>query len=392
MRKQQPRAGQNWIFDNFLKLSTSEDLLHPGIVGVRLERGFVYADMEEVFHATNSRRSLPKAWARIAERREAKARESLAAGHKVTAAQDFHRAMLYFGRAQHVIPVDGHPRKIAYFGGMKRCRDEMLALLNGAVSKHDLEFEPGNSTHAVFHKAPGGGRKPTVLYIPGMDATKDDYPSPYNNEFTRRGMNICSMDGPGQGECNLNRVWLTPDNYAQAAKRVIDWLLTRDDVDPDRIGVFGASMGTRWSVELGAIDPRVKAIVGQMPCVGPLDIIFEQAQPSFKRIYMYMCNATDEDAFDRMVGSLDLREHGRKLRCPYLLIGGELDPLCTPEDMAEFFSSLECPKEFWLYEGVFHPMGEVAADINAAIADWMSSALELGVAEGHDRTVIVPEN
>src|SRR3546814_16668338 len=76
------------------------------------------------------------------------------------------------------------------------------------------------SVHAVFHKAPGAGRKPTVLYIPGMDATKDDYPSPYNNEFTRRGMNVCSMDGPGQGECNLNRVWLTTDNYARSAQRV----------------------------------------------------------------------------------------------------------------------------------------------------------------------------
>jgi cephalosporin-C deacetylase-like acetyl esterase len=189
----------------------------------------------------------------------------------------------------------------------------------------------------------------------------------------------------------MNRVWLTPDNYARAAKAVIDWLVTRADVDPDRIAVFGASMGTRWGVELCAIDKRVKALVGQMPCVGPLDIIFEQAQPNFKRIYMYMCNMKDETTFDRMVDGLDLREHGRKVTCPYLLVAGEMDELCTPEDMEEFMSVLTCAKEMWLYEGVFHPMGEVAGEVNGDIADWILEALTKGVPAGHSRAVIVPE-
>ena len=254
-----------------------------------------------------------------------------------------------------------------------------------------VEFAPGQSSYLMYQPAPGDGRKPTVLYIPGMDAAKEDYPSPYNNEFRLRGMNVCSMDGPGQGECNINRVWLTPDNYAQAAKRVIDWLVARDDVDPARIAVFGASMGTRWGVELAAIDPRVRVLVGQMPCVGPLDVIFEQAQPNFKRIYMYMCNIKDEAAFDRMVAGFDLKEPGRKLSCPYLLVGGEMDELCPPEDMRDFFAALTCPKEMWLYEGVFHPMGEVAADVNAAIADWILDTLNNGLPAGHDRTVIVPQ-
>jgi hypothetical protein len=45
----------------------------------------------------------------------------------------------------------------------------------------------------------------------------------------------------------------------------------------------------------------------------------------------------------------------------------------------------------WLYEGVFHPMGEVAAEVNAAIADWIMEALANGVPAGHDRTIVVPE-
>ena len=42
MPKPQLRAEQGWIFDNFLMLSDSEDVLHPGIMGNRLERGTKY--------------------------------------------------------------------------------------------------------------------------------------------------------------------------------------------------------------------------------------------------------------------------------------------------------------------------------------------------------------
>ena len=78
-----------------------------------------------------------------------------------------------------------------------------------------------------------------------------------------------------------------PDNLIHN-RCVIDELVKRDDVDSDKIAVFGTSMGSRYSVEIGAYDDRVKAVVGQMANVGPTDVIFNQAQPNFKRIYMYM--------------------------------------------------------------------------------------------------------
>ena len=85
MRPQQPRAGQNWIFDNFLKISEDENVLHPGMLGIRLERGFKYSDMERVFRRVSGRRAFPREWARIAEEQEDMAATALAAGRRVTA-------------------------------------------------------------------------------------------------------------------------------------------------------------------------------------------------------------------------------------------------------------------------------------------------------------------
>ena len=45
MNKPQLRAEQGWIFDNFLMLSDNEDVLHPGIMGNRLERGTKFEDL-----------------------------------------------------------------------------------------------------------------------------------------------------------------------------------------------------------------------------------------------------------------------------------------------------------------------------------------------------------
>jgi cephalosporin-C deacetylase-like acetyl esterase len=205
-------------------------------------------------------------------------------------------------------------------------------------------------------------------------------------------MNICSMDGPGQGECNFNAVWQTEDNYQKAASKIIDWLVTRDDVDPNRIGIMGMSMGSRWGVIVGAHDPRVKCVIGQMANVGTFDMIFEQAQPNFKRIFMYMAGYTDEAKFDAFVARLAyLPDVAKNLKVPHLLVAGDMDELCSPEDIATFRKALGGPSELWLYEGVFHPMGEVAGQIYPAMADWMLTTLNEGRPKGYNRHVYVED-
>ena len=69
MRRQAARASQNWIFDNFIQLTDNEDILHPGIMGIRLERGFKFGDMERIFRAVTGRRAFPRAWAEFCPRR-----------------------------------------------------------------------------------------------------------------------------------------------------------------------------------------------------------------------------------------------------------------------------------------------------------------------------------
>ncbi|MEK9900399.1 MAG: alpha/beta fold hydrolase [Rhodospirillaceae bacterium] len=392
MPKPQLRADQGWIFDNFLMLSENEDVLHPGIMGTRVGRGFTMQDLNAVYTKVTGRRSFPKAWKKRAVVLEGMAKEAEAKGRLVTARRLYHRAALCFGRAQHLVPVHRNPHKDECYEALYRNYDKLIELSGGTMEKVRPEFAPGHSAHAVFHAAPGDGPKPTVLILPGMDALKEDVANPFDNDYTQRGMNVCAMDGPGQGECNFNETWLTADNYQQAASAVIDWLAARDDVDADRIGVMGMSMGSRWGVQVGAHDKRVKAVIGQMANVGTFDIIFEQAQPNFKRIFMYMTGYTDEDAFDEHMKTHDhLPDVAKNLTVPHLLVAGDMDELCTPDDIATFRANLADFSELWLYEGIFHPMGEVAAEIYPAMADWMLTTLNEGRAAGGRTDVYIEE-
>jgi len=392
MPKPQLRADQGWIFDNFLMLSENEDVLHPGIMGTRVERGFKPEDLKAVYGKVTGRRSFPKAWRKRAAVLERMAEAAEAGGRAVTARGLYHRAALCYGRAQHLIPVHNNANKIAACEGLYRCYDKVVALSDGAMEKARIGFAGRCDAHAVMHKAPGSGRKPTIVMLPGMDAIKEDVVNPFNNYYAERGMNACAMDGPGQGECNFNAVWQTEHNYEEAVSAVIDWLVARDDVDPDRIGIMGMSMGSRWGVLAAARDDRVKAVCGQMANVGSFDMIFEQAQPNFKRIFMYMTNFSDENEFDDFVSRLTrVPDAAREVTCPHLLVAGDMDELCAPEDIDAFRSNLAGPSELWLYEGVFHPMGEVAAEIYPAIADWLLTSLDEGRPAGYDRKVYVEE-
>ena len=170
---------------------------------------------------------------------------------------------------------------------------------------------------------------------------EDALADPWQNVFHQRGMNVCAMDGPGHGECNMNQVWVDQTNFAKAGSKVIDFLSERDDVDSSKIGLFGQSMGSRWTVEIAAHDDRVNTVIGQMANVGPSDIIFNHAQPNFRRIYMYMSNILDDDKFDEFVEERDSIWHGvaEKMKANYLLLAGDMDELCSPDDICLLYTS-----------------------------------------------------
>lgn len=77
---------------------------------------------------------------------------------------------------------------------------------------------------------------------------------------------VCSPPGVGKDRVRLDRLarlaglsLLGMEMFALS--RVVDWLQTRPEVQPDHIGMYGISQGGKSTLYFSALDPRVKAAV-----------------------------------------------------------------------------------------------------------------------------------
>lgn len=374
---QRDRDGQQWILD-YLVMTTGRD------------RNFgVEHQLWPPFTARNHR-MVARTMARRGEEREALARASHDSGHRRTASRVYFDAVKSYKTAAHAV-MENNPVKEYLYERLNHCFDQIIELSDYPLKRVEIEWN-GRSYPGLFHHLDDEPR-PTILHIPGMDATKEQVPDPNANIFLERGFNVLVIDGPGQGESNVRGIHITDDNYERAASAAIDWLVEQPQVDPDRLGVIGFSMGSFWAPRTAALDDRVKALVAAMGVYMDKRYIFDLDSPHFKQMFMYMADIEDEDEFDEMAARMTLRGYGGRITCPTLLCSGEFDPLCPLEDAYELYEELGGPKELWVIGDEAHRLHWVEGLAGMSVwhwcLDWMQDALNGGIKNGHEREVYV---
>ncbi len=126
----------------------------------------------------------------------------------------------------------------------------------------------------VVSKAGVASRRPAVVCLHGLGGNKEGFTGSLE-EFARRGFVGVALDARYHGDRAGNLSQAMIDSFRTGREhpyiwdtvwdtwRVLDYLQTRRDVDRNRLGVMGISLGghTTWMV---SADPRVKAVV---PCI-----------------------------------------------------------------------------------------------------------------------------
>ena len=380
MKTTRRRDNQQWILDWLVKTT--------GRV-----QNFAY-DERTLPPEVKSYRMIPRVLFKKASHYETIAKAAEAAGHTDTARQLFHQASMVYHEAQHSIFEDDNEEKIFLHSKHLECYNKVVEYSDNPVELVEIPWE-GNSIQGRFHLLRDCRRAPTVLFIPGMDMTKEVFPNPIANPFIRRNMNVLSIDGPGQGISNIRKIRVTDDNYERAASAAINYLISRPEVDTDRIVIAGSSFGSHWGARTAAIDSRVKALATNHATVGPKQAIFEEASPRFKQMFMYMSGIRDEDEFDRMADRMITAGYAKKITCPTLLVMGEYDPLCHLKAGLDFFEELVVPKELWVFENEFHRVSEqegiAKLNIYSFMADWLRDSLDAKHPSDLNKIVLVQE-
>jgi pimeloyl-ACP methyl ester carboxylesterase len=364
---------QGWIVDTLLAASGYE-VLHPEAKHFMADIGYAPVDWERVLSRVKAGAMFPKAMAEIGSELERKALwyEGERLGR---AARDlFLRSTLLYGQAQYSF-VTGDRRKQTFREAMNRTMEGYVRNNPTPVERVEVAFE-GHTVFAHLHLPAADAAAPLVLLLPGMDMYKEEWAKVAQEYYVPRGFAVLAVDGPGQGETNGGGLLVTLTNYEPAISALLDEVAPRPEIDSERIGLWGVSMGSYWGLRTAAHDSRIRAVATAMGCYGDMSVIFDRAQPSFKRNFMEMSGYTDEARFDiEVAAKMGVASCVDRIGVPVLMAYGEFDELSTVEATIDLYDRITAAKRLLIFEQEFHALGGVGAELIGSAAAWLELAL-----------------
>ena len=222
---------------------------------------------------------------------------------------------------------------------------------------------------AVVYRPQGfRGKLPGIVVVNGHGGDKFTWYAVYSGLlFAQAGAEVVTYDPIGEGERNAShkshagahdKIWTAPDGAEETefqqewgrhlaglmqvdAMQAVSYLRQRPEVDPNRIGLVGYSMGAFVSGITGAIDPRIHAVLlsgggtyddladggksfdsGKLPCQAPpwLSLRVLGSESHRRGAVLYALNAQ---------------------RGPMLVVNGSLDEVMDiPHRGPEWFAAL----------------------------------------------------
>lgn len=324
--------------------------------------------------AVRAESMIPKFLSREARRQHKAAEAAREAGHRQSALRLYEMALRAFVEAQHNLFVESDWKR-SLMQSARACMDEIIGLAAHPIERIDVPFD-GASLPGLLHE--GRSDRPLLLYIPGMDGTKETSSvGPLASPLRSRGFRVFSLDGPGQGEARvLNGVRLTPGAHARAVTAALDHLKSLGVWDGKAVYVLGSSMGTRWGLEAAAADRRIRGLAIIHACFGDQRRLLYEAPPRFRKVMAYMAGISSEEEFAHFIAATDLATDLR-VDCATFVGIGEFDPLTTvAEARALIRRNLRGPSALYVFEDAFHGGRDLDAlcglgDIEAA-TDWLA--------------------
>jgi fermentation-respiration switch protein FrsA (DUF1100 family) len=175
--------------------------------------------------------------------------------------------------------------------------------------------------------------------------------------LSRQGYSVLMFDwrGHGESEGNLVTFGIYEIRDVQAA---LDWIHRRPEVDPQRIGGLGESMGAVALLYATARLPEIKAVVAVSPFPSlrsevEIGVRVQTGLPTFPFAPLIVWFAEREAGIP--VASLDLTQDiGQISPRPVFLLHGGLDSKIPPNSGDVLFRAAGEPKAYWFDPEVGH--------------------------------------
>jgi 2,6-dihydroxypseudooxynicotine hydrolase len=316
-------------------------------------------------------------WGVTAAGYERLAQQAEAAGHPVTAGGAWRRAALCWHWGKYVF-VD-HPDEMrAAHNRTVDCYRRGAGTLSPPALRVEIPYPvrraggaPASIALAGYLRVPPAAQPPpVVIMVPGLDSVKEELQATAEY-FLARGLATLAIDGPGQGEAEYE-LPIEPA-YERVAAAVADFLAGRTDIDPDRIGLMGVSLGGYYAARCAAYEPRLRAAVA---LAGPyrFDQDWDTRPPQSRATFQRRSGAGSPEEARKLAAALTLEQAAPEITIPLLVVHGARDGMVLPRQ-AERLAAEAPGAELVLYPGGNHGVTNQPFESRSMMADWLAGRL-----------------
>jgi fermentation-respiration switch protein FrsA (DUF1100 family) len=204
-----------------------------------------------------------------------------------------------------------------------------------------------------------GARRATIILVHGRSSTRLDM-LPHADYLHNAGFSVLLYDSRSRGESEGKEVTQGAKEPLDVAG-AIDYLKMRTDVDPERIGVQGSSLGAASAILAAAKDSEIKGVVAQIPFKSVNGVLYHTfprlinlpAIP-FAPVTKFLCECRLGVDFDEVDPSKVIHQISPR---PVFLIDELEDDLFPPDSVEVLYEAAREPKMLWKIPGAEHGKG-----------------------------------
>ncbi|WP_397327410.1 acetylxylan esterase [Paenibacillus arenilitoris] len=221
-----------------------------------------------------------------------------------------------------------------------------------------------------------GGQKPCVVTFPGYTGDRGN-PERYAG-WLLQGFAVLAVDARGQGgetgsllteSSGSVKGWVSrgitdiENSYYLAitmdAVRAVDAAARQPEIDASRIATVGASQGGGLSLLAAALNPKVGAVVADIPNMCHMDHGVLHSGSSLSEIAAYVKRYPDRlNAVMETIAHFDLLNLAERIEAPVLMSVGWKDTVCLPETVYAVYNRIRSGKRINDYPYSGHEVSE----------------------------------